>query len=65
MLANGTAPGVAAKKSNIIDGAALAESVKTDVASRDAALKARGITPGLTVVLVGDDAASAVYVGSK
>ncbi|HEY6825691.1 MAG TPA: tetrahydrofolate dehydrogenase/cyclohydrolase catalytic domain-containing protein, partial [Gemmatimonadaceae bacterium] len=65
MLANGTAPGVAAKKSNIIDGAALAESVKTDVASRVAALKARGITPGLTVVLVGDDAASAVYVGSK
>jgi methylenetetrahydrofolate dehydrogenase (NADP+)/methenyltetrahydrofolate cyclohydrolase len=56
---------VAAEKSNIIDGAALAESVKGDVASRVAALKARGVTPGLTVVLVGDDAASAVYVGAK
>ena len=65
MLGNGTASPVAAEKSNIIDGAALAESVKSDVASRVAALKARGITPGLTVVLVGDDAASAVYVGAK
>jgi methylenetetrahydrofolate dehydrogenase (NADP+)/methenyltetrahydrofolate cyclohydrolase len=71
LLGNGTA--VSAEKSNIvnnivsniIDGAALAESVKADVASRVAALKARGVTPGLTVVLVGDDAASAVYVGSK
>jgi methylenetetrahydrofolate dehydrogenase (NADP+)/methenyltetrahydrofolate cyclohydrolase len=49
----------------IIDGAALAAKVTADVATRVAALKARGVTPGLTVVLVGDDAASAVYVGSK
>jgi methylenetetrahydrofolate dehydrogenase (NADP+)/methenyltetrahydrofolate cyclohydrolase len=39
--------------------------VTGDVAQRVAALKAQGITPGLTVVLVGDDPASAVYVGSK
>jgi methylenetetrahydrofolate dehydrogenase (NADP+)/methenyltetrahydrofolate cyclohydrolase len=35
------------------------------VAEEAAALAARGVTPGLTVVLVGDDAASAVYVGAK
>jgi methylenetetrahydrofolate dehydrogenase (NADP+) / methenyltetrahydrofolate cyclohydrolase len=50
---------------SIIDGTALAAKVTSDVATKVAALKARGITPGLTVVLVGDDAASAVYVGSK
>jgi methylenetetrahydrofolate dehydrogenase (NADP+)/methenyltetrahydrofolate cyclohydrolase len=49
----------------VIDGAALAQEVQRDVATRVAALKARGVTPGLTVVLVGDDPASAVYVGSK
>lgn len=49
----------------IIDGAQLAARVQAEVATKVAALKARGITPGLTVVLVGDDAASAVYVGSK
>ena len=50
---------------NIIDGTALAAKVTADVAEQVAALKARGVTPGLTVVLVGDDPASAVYVGSK
>jgi methylenetetrahydrofolate dehydrogenase (NADP+)/methenyltetrahydrofolate cyclohydrolase len=50
---------------SIIDGTALAAKVTADVAEKVVALKARGITPGLTVVLVGDDAASAVYVGSK
>jgi len=49
----------------IIDGTNLAGKVTADVATHVAELKARGITPGLTVVLVGDDAASAVYVGSK
>src|SRR3569833_2084393 len=49
----------------IIDGAALAQQAQREAAERVAALKARGITPGLTVVLVGDDPASAVYVGSK
>jgi methylenetetrahydrofolate dehydrogenase (NADP+)/methenyltetrahydrofolate cyclohydrolase len=49
----------------LIDGAKLADQVKVEVAGRVAELKARGITPGLSVVLVGDDPASAVYVGSK
>jgi methylenetetrahydrofolate dehydrogenase (NADP+)/methenyltetrahydrofolate cyclohydrolase len=39
--------------------------VRAEVAREAEALKARGVTPGLTVVLVGDDPASAVYVRSK
>ena len=49
----------------LIDGAAIARSVRADVARDVTALCTRGITPGLTVVLVGDDPASAVYVRSK
>jgi methylenetetrahydrofolate dehydrogenase (NADP+)/methenyltetrahydrofolate cyclohydrolase len=49
----------------LIDGTRLAAQVQAEVAVQVAALKARGITPGLTVVLVGEDPASAVYVGSK
>ena len=49
----------------LIDGTALALKVREEVAGEVTALKARGITPGLTVVLVGDDPASAVYVRSK
>jgi methylenetetrahydrofolate dehydrogenase (NADP+)/methenyltetrahydrofolate cyclohydrolase len=48
-----------------MDGAAIAEQVKTEVAIEVTALAARGVVPGLTVVLVGDDPASAVYVGAK
>lgn len=48
-----------------IDGVAIAARVRARVAEETASLVARGVTPGLTVVLVGDDAASAVYVGSK
>jgi methylenetetrahydrofolate dehydrogenase (NADP+)/methenyltetrahydrofolate cyclohydrolase len=59
-------PGSAhAADESIIDGTALAAKVTADVAAQVATLKARGVTPGLTVVLVGDDPASAVYVGSK
>jgi methylenetetrahydrofolate dehydrogenase (NADP+) / methenyltetrahydrofolate cyclohydrolase len=49
----------------LIDGAKLADQIKAEVAGRVAELKARGVTPGLSVVLVGEDPASAVYVGSK
>ena len=49
----------------LIDGVAVAKTVRAEVARDAAALKARGVTPGLTVVLVGDDPASAVYVRSK
>ncbi|HEY4133073.1 MAG TPA: tetrahydrofolate dehydrogenase/cyclohydrolase catalytic domain-containing protein, partial [Gemmatimonadaceae bacterium] len=56
---------VSSAGAGLIDGAVLAAQVQSEVATRVAALKARGVTPGLSVVLVGDDPASAVYVGSK
>ena len=46
----------------ILDGKALAATVKADLAERVAALKERGITPGLGTVLVGDDPGSHSYV---
>ncbi|HTT13565.1 MAG TPA: bifunctional methylenetetrahydrofolate dehydrogenase/methenyltetrahydrofolate cyclohydrolase FolD [Burkholderiaceae bacterium] len=49
----------------IIDGKALAARLQAGVARRVTALQARGIVPGLAVVLVGDDAASAIYVRNK
>jgi methylenetetrahydrofolate dehydrogenase (NADP+)/methenyltetrahydrofolate cyclohydrolase len=49
----------------LIDGNALSAQLRADVARRAAALKARGITPGLAVVLVGDNPASQVYVRNK
>jgi methylenetetrahydrofolate dehydrogenase (NADP+) / methenyltetrahydrofolate cyclohydrolase len=48
-----------------IDGKAVAAKLRGEVAITAAALRARGITPTLAVVLVGDDPASAVYVRSK
>ncbi len=49
----------------LIDGNALSRQLRADVATRTAALKNRGITPGLAVVLVGDNPASQVYVRNK
>lgn len=49
----------------IIDGKQVAAQVKERVAERVAALKARGVEPGLAVVLVGDDPASRSYVDMK
>ena len=49
----------------LIDGNALSRQLRTEVAQRAAALKARGTTPGLAVVLVGDNPASQVYVRNK
>ena len=49
----------------LIDGAAIGRLVRADVARDVARLQALGVVPGLTVVLVGDDPASAVYVRSK
>ena len=48
-----------------IDGKAVAEKVLEEVGLEVAELKAKGITPGLAVVIVGEDPASKVYVGSK
>lgn len=50
---------------DVIDGVAVAQLVRAEVARDTAVLVARGVQPGLTVVLVGDDPASAVYVRSK
>ncbi len=49
----------------LIDGNALSKQLRTEVAQRAAALLAKGITPGLAVVLVGENPASQVYVRNK
>jgi len=49
----------------LIDGNALSKQMRAEVATRAAALTARGRQPGLAVVLVGDDPASQVYVRNK
>jgi methylenetetrahydrofolate dehydrogenase (NADP+)/methenyltetrahydrofolate cyclohydrolase len=49
----------------ILDGRALAASIKKDLAARTLALKAKGVTPGLGTILVGDDPGSHSYVGGK
>ncbi len=50
---------------SIIDGNALSAQLRADVMRRADALKARGITPGLAVLLVGENQASQVYVRNK
>jgi len=54
-----------APASNLIDGRAIAEQLHAETAQRVAALQARGVTPGLVFVRVGEDPASQVYVGMK
>lgn len=49
----------------LIDGVALSRQIRAEVEARAAALTARGCRPGLAVILVGDDPASAVYVRNK
>ncbi|WP_442775281.1 bifunctional methylenetetrahydrofolate dehydrogenase/methenyltetrahydrofolate cyclohydrolase FolD [Sphaerotilus montanus] len=49
----------------LIDGNALSKQLRAEVAQRAADLTARGTTPGLAVVLVGENPASAVYVRNK
>jgi methylenetetrahydrofolate dehydrogenase (NADP+) / methenyltetrahydrofolate cyclohydrolase len=49
----------------ILDGKATLATIKAELAERVAALKERGITPGLGTVLVGDDPGSHWYVGAK
>jgi len=52
-------------KARILDGKALATIIKADLRTRTEILKARGITPGLGTVLVGDDPGSHSYVAGK
>ncbi|MBU6273253.1 MAG: bifunctional methylenetetrahydrofolate dehydrogenase/methenyltetrahydrofolate cyclohydrolase FolD [Betaproteobacteria bacterium] len=49
----------------LLDGAALAQRIRAEVAERAAQLARQGTPPGLAVLLVGDDPASAVYVKHK
>jgi len=49
----------------LISGTALSQQIRAEVATRAAALTARGVKPGLAVILVGEDPASAVYVRNK
>ena len=52
-------------RADLIDGKAIAAAIRAEVARDVDALRLRGVVPGLTVVLVGDDIASATYVGAK
>jgi methylenetetrahydrofolate dehydrogenase (NADP+)/methenyltetrahydrofolate cyclohydrolase len=52
-------------KARILDGKVLSTIIKADLRTRVEALKARGITPGLGTVLVGDDPGSLSYVAGK
>ena len=49
----------------IIDGKALAQAIRTELREQAAALQVKGVRPGLSVFLVGDDPASALYVRNK
>jgi methylenetetrahydrofolate dehydrogenase (NADP+)/methenyltetrahydrofolate cyclohydrolase len=49
----------------VIDGRAVAQHLRNRIGERVAELRARGVTPGLAVVLVGEDPASKIYVTSK
>jgi methylenetetrahydrofolate dehydrogenase (NADP+)/methenyltetrahydrofolate cyclohydrolase len=50
---------------NIIDGKAIAAAIKEEQKRKVAELKQKGVIPGLAVILVGDDPASAIYVRNK
>lgn len=49
----------------LLDGKAISEELRVQIAQRVSALKERGITPGLAVILVGEDPASQIYVRNK
>ncbi len=49
----------------VIDGKVVSDALRSDMKQRVIALKSRDITPGLAVILVGDNPASEVYVRNK
>lgn len=49
----------------LLDGKAMSAAMREEIAQRVAALKEKGVTPGLAVILVGDDPASQIYVRNK
>src|ERR1044072_5681667 len=56
---------MSAATAQLLDGAAVAATIKRGLTEQIERLKAQGITPGLGTILVGDDPASATYVGLK
>src|SRR5882762_10094748 len=56
---------MSATTARLLDGEALATTIKQSLVSQIESLKAQGITPGLGTILVGDDPASATYVALK
>lgn len=58
-------PGMLARTAQIIDGVAISSKIRAECKERVANLKTRGVTPGLAVIIVGDDPASALYVRNK
>jgi methylenetetrahydrofolate dehydrogenase (NADP+)/methenyltetrahydrofolate cyclohydrolase len=52
-------------KANLIDGTAIGRAMRAELGAEIAALKQRGVTPGLAAVLVGENPASATYVRMK
>ncbi|WP_298989503.1 bifunctional methylenetetrahydrofolate dehydrogenase/methenyltetrahydrofolate cyclohydrolase [uncultured Pseudokineococcus sp.] len=60
-----SAPATTGGRAVVLDGRAAAAAVKADLAQRVAALRERGVVPGLGTVLVGDDPGSATYVRGK
>ena len=49
----------------LLDGKAMSEALRAEIAQRVTALKEKGVTPGLAVILVGEDPASQIYVRNK
>ena len=52
-------------RARILDGKAIAQTVRNEVRQQVADLRAHGIIPGLAVIVVGDDPASHIYVRNK
>lgn len=63
--AHSTEHGAAGVSAMIIDGNAVARELRSKIRVRAATLTARGVTPGLAVIVIGDDPASALYVRNK
>ena len=53
------------KMAKILDGKMVSQRIKDELAQEVTELKAKGINPGLAVIIVGDDPASRVYVNNK
>jgi methylenetetrahydrofolate dehydrogenase (NADP+)/methenyltetrahydrofolate cyclohydrolase len=64
-MVSGPMTSQAAGRAVVLDGKAASSAIKEELAERVAALRARGITPGIATVLVGADPASQLYVGMK